>query len=62
MVDYYTLHWSDFVGQSSDVPACVYIFPLQTDRIDPKDFGIVFTTLVAILLGINLYYKSPPLI
>jgi hypothetical protein len=33
-------------------------FLLQTDRIDPKGFNYsFFNLLVAIFLGINLYYK-----
>lgn len=58
MVDYYTLHWSDFVGQAGMFLLVFTYFLLQTDRIDPKGFWYSFYNLVvAILLGINLYYK-----
>ena len=58
VVDYYTMHWSDFIGLAGMVLLVFTFFLLQTDRIDPKGFNYSFFNLiVAILLGINLYYK-----
>ena len=58
VVDYYTMHWSDFIGLSGMVLLVTTFFLLQTDRIYPKGFYYsCFNLLVAILLGINLYYK-----
>ena len=58
VVDYYTMHWSDFIGLSGMVLLVTTFFLLQTDRIDPKGCAYsFFNLLVAILLGINLYYK-----
>jgi len=58
VVDYYTLHWSDIVGQCGMLLLVGTYFLLQTDRIDAKGFWYSFFNLiVAILLGINLYYK-----
>ena len=58
VVDYYTMHWSDFIGLVGMVLLVFTFFLLQTDRIDPKGFNYsFFNLLVAILLGINLYYK-----
>ena len=58
VVDYYTMHWSDFVGLSGMLLLVSTFFLLQTDRIDPKGFYYsFFNLLVAVFLGINLYYK-----
>ena len=58
MVDYYILHWSDFIGLSGMLLLVSTFFLLQTDRIDPKGFYYsFFNLLVAVFLGINLYYK-----
>jgi len=58
VVDYYTMHWSDFIGLSGMLLLVSTFFLLQTDRIDPKGFYYsFFNLLVAVFLGINLYYK-----
>jgi len=58
VVDYYTMHWSDFIGLSGMLLLVLTFFLLQTDRIDPKGFYYsFFNLLVAVFLGINLYYK-----
>ena len=58
VVDYYTMHWSDFIGLSGMLLLVSTFFLLQTDRIDPKGFYYsFFNLLVALFLGINLYYK-----
>ena len=58
VVDYYTIHWSDFIGLTGMLLLVLTFFLLQTDRIDPKGFYYsFFNLLVAIFLGINLYYK-----
>ena len=58
VVDYYTMHWSDFIGLSGMLLLVSTFFLLQTDRIDPKGFYYsFFNLLVAVFLGINLYHK-----
>ena len=58
VVDYYTLHWSDVVGNMGMLLLVGTYWALQTDRIHAKGFWYRFFNLVvAILLGINLYYK-----
>jgi len=38
VVDYYTLHWSDIVGQCGMLLLVGTFWALQTDRIDAKGF------------------------
>lgn len=58
MTDYYTLHWSDVVGQIGMLILVATFWALQTDRLNAKGFWYSFNNLVvAILLGINLYFK-----
>lgn len=58
MIDYYTLHWSDIVGQCGMLLLVGTYWALQTDRLDAKGlYYSLMNLMVAILLGINLYYK-----
>jgi len=58
MVDYYTLHWSDIVGNMGVLLLVVTYLLLQADKIDAKGFWYSFNNCgVAILLFVNLYYK-----
>ena len=58
MIDYYTLHWSDVVGQCGMLLLVGTYWALQTDRLNAKGFLYSFLNLiVAVLLGINLYFK-----
>jgi len=58
LIDYYTLHWSDVVGQCGMLLLVGTYWALQTDRLDSKGFTYSFLNLVvAVLLGINLYFK-----
>lgn len=58
MVDYYTLHWSDIVGNMGVLLLVGTYAMLQADKIDPKGFWYSFNNcMVAILLFVNLYYK-----
>ena len=54
----YTYTWSDFVGNIGVILLVATYAGLQFDKLDPKGFWYSFNNLVvAILLGINLYFK-----
>lgn len=54
----YTYTWSDFVGNVGVVLLVSTFALLQFGKIDAKGFWYSFNNMVvAILLGINLYYK-----
>ena len=58
VVDYYTMHWSDIVGNMGVLLLVGTYAMLQADKIDPKGFWYSFNNvMVAILLFINLYFK-----
>ena len=54
----YTYEWSDFVGNIGVVLLVATYAGLQFDYLDAKGFWYSFNNLaVALLLGINLYFK-----
>jgi len=54
----YTYDWSDFVGNVGVVILVGTFALLQFGKLDAKGFWYSFNNmLVAILLGVNLYYK-----
>lgn len=54
----YTYTWSDFVGNVGVVLLVSTFALLQFGKIDAKGFWYSFNNMtVAVLLGINLYYK-----
>lgn len=54
----YQYNWSDFIGNIGVVLLVGTYAGLQFGKIDAKSFWYSFNNLmVAILLGINLYYK-----
>jgi len=54
----YTYDWSDFVGNIGVVILVGTFALLQFDKLDAKGFWYSFNNMmVAILLGINLYFK-----
>ena len=54
----YSYDWSDFVGNVGVVILVGTFALLQFDKIDAKGFWYSFNNLiVAILLGVNLYFK-----
>ena len=54
----YTYEWSDFVGNVGVVLLVSTFALLQFGKIDAKGFWYSFNNMtVAVLLGVNLYYK-----
>ena len=55
---YYSYDWSDFIGNIGVVILVGTFALLQFGKLDAKGFWYSFNNMVvAILLGINLYYK-----